>query len=47
VLWLDAPEPVRRARALARDGDDSWWEGWKRQEKAHRAAHDPQRWATG
>lgn len=46
VLWLDAPEPVRRARALARDGDDSWWEGWKRQEAAHRAAHDPQRWAS-
>ena len=47
VLWLDARETVRRARALARDGDDSWWEGCKRQEAAHLAAHDPQRWATG
>lgn len=46
VLWLDGPERVRRARILARDGDDSWWEGWKRQEALHRARHQPQRWAT-
>lgn len=46
ALWLDAPEEVRRARILARDGDDSWWEGWKRQEDLHRERHHPQRWAT-
>lgn len=46
VLWLDGPEHVRRARILARDGDDSWWEGWKRQEAAHRARHRPDRWTT-
>ncbi|HLS32001.1 MAG TPA: AAA family ATPase [Brevibacterium sp.] len=46
VLWLDAPEPVRRARILARDGDDAWWEGWRRQEAMHRARHRPDRLAT-
>lgn len=41
VLWLDAPEPVRRCRILARDGDDSWWAGWRRQEAMHRTRHRP------
>lgn len=41
AIWLAAPEPVRRARALARDGDDSWWELWREQEDAHIAANDP------
>lgn len=46
VLWLDGPEPVRRARILARDGDDSWWEGWRRQEARHRIRHRPDLLAT-
>ncbi|WP_218777934.1 hypothetical protein [Brevibacterium yomogidense] len=46
VLWLDGPEPVRRARILARDGDDSWWEDWRRQEAAHRIRHRPDLLAT-
>lgn len=40
-IWLDAPEAVRRARALARDGDDAWWELWRAQEDQHIAANDP------
>ena len=37
LVWLDAPEPVRRARALARDGAAyaPHWEHWARQERAH------------
>lgn len=46
VLWLEAPERVRHARALARDGDDSWWEGWKEQERGHLEQHDPRSLAT-
>lgn len=42
AIWLEAPEPVRRARALARDGDDSWWTMWRAQEDAHRAANRPE-----
>ena len=41
TIWLEVPEPVRRARALARDGDDSWWELWREQEDAHIAANRP------
>ncbi|MCR8671846.1 hypothetical protein [Agrococcus sp. HG114] len=41
AVWLDAPEAVRRARALERDGDDSWWALWREQEDAHIAANDP------
>ena len=41
TIWLDVPEPIRRARALARDGDDSWWELWREQEDAHIAANGP------
>lgn len=33
-VWVDAAEPLRRARATTRDGDDSWWDGWRRQERA-------------
>ncbi|WP_293697623.1 AAA family ATPase [uncultured Agrococcus sp.] len=46
AIWLEAPEDVRRARALARDGDDSWWEGWKQQERIHLERHDPRSLAT-
>jgi len=41
AIWLEAPEDVRRSRALARDGDDSWWLLWREQEDAHVAANDP------
>lgn len=41
ALWLEVPEQVRRARALARDGDDSWWMLWRAQEDAHIAANGP------
>ena len=36
LVWLDAPEPVRRARALARDGEAyrPHWERWAAQERA-------------
>lgn len=35
-LWLDAPEPVRYARAMARDGETyrPHWDRWARQEQA-------------
>lgn len=41
AIWLEAPERVRRARALDRDGDDSWWMLWREQEDAHIAANAP------
>lgn len=42
AIWLQAAEPVRRARALDRDGDDSWWTMWRAQEDEHLARHRPQ-----
>lgn len=35
-VWLDAPEDVRRVRALARDGETyaPWWQTWAAQEHA-------------
>lgn len=41
TIWLEASESVRRARALERDGDDSWWLLWRAQEDAHIAANHP------
>lgn len=36
TVWVDAPEPVRRARALARDPFyEPWWEMWAEQERRH------------
>jgi uridine kinase len=37
LIWLEAPEDVRRARTLIRDGDAyaPHWERWARQERAH------------
>lgn len=42
-LWLDAPAPVRRERALARDGDvfAPHWEQWARQEEELLAERQP------
>jgi para-aminobenzoate synthetase len=35
LIWLDGPENVRRARAMARDGDtyEKWWDTWAAQER--------------
>jgi len=35
LVWLDAPEDVRRERAFARDGDlyRQWWDTWAAQER--------------
>lgn len=43
AIWVEAPEPGRRARALARDGAAyvPHWERWAAQERAHIAAHGP------
>jgi len=40
LVWVDAAEPVRRARALARDGEGyrPHWERWAAQERALFAA---------
>jgi para-aminobenzoate synthetase len=35
LLWVDAPEQARRARAMARDGElyEPWWDVWAAQER--------------
>ena len=35
VVWVDAPEDVRHARAMTRDGDvyEPWWDVWAEQER--------------
>lgn len=42
-IWLECPEPVRRERALARDGDTfaPHWQRWAEHEDAHLARHRP------
>jgi hypothetical protein len=37
LAWVDGPEPVRRARALARDGQTyaPYWQMWAAQEATH------------
>lgn len=37
LAWVDGPEPVRRARALARDGEGyaPYWAMWAEQERRH------------
>jgi hypothetical protein len=41
LIWIEAPEHVRKRRALARDGADyaPHWERWARQEDAFYARH--------
>ncbi|QCR19024.1 hypothetical protein [Agrococcus sp. SGAir0287] len=46
ALWLDCDEPTRRARALARDGVDDWWERWRAQEDAFYAREGSRGLAT-
>ncbi|HYE00677.1 MAG TPA: uridine kinase [Alphaproteobacteria bacterium] len=44
TIWLEAPEGLRRARGLARDGDAwaaAWAEDWLPQERAYHAAERP------
>jgi hypothetical protein len=47
-VWVDLAEPVRRARALERDGGTfaPHWERWAQQELAFAAREDPCRLAT-
>ena len=47
-VWLEAPAPSRRARALQRDGEAyrPHWERWARQEERHLQDDDPQQLAT-
>lgn len=43
TIWMECPEPVRRERALARDGEmfRPHWDRWAAQEEAHFAAERP------
>lgn len=43
TVWIECPEPLRRERALARDGEMfiPHWEDWAEQERAHFAAARP------
>ncbi|MGJ7451474.1 adenylyl-sulfate kinase [Aquipuribacter sp. MA13-6] len=45
LVWLEAPEPVRHGRAMARDGDSyaPHWRRWADQEEAYLAAERPER----
>jgi len=47
VVWLEAPQRVRHARAMARDGESyaPHWQRWAAQEDAYVAAEDPRRGA--
>jgi hypothetical protein len=47
-VWMEAPTPARRRRALERDGDAyrPHWERWAAQEAAHIAEHAPREIAT-
>lgn len=47
-LWLESPEPARRDRALARDGETyrPHWSRWAAQEEAHLRTHSPRAHAT-
>lgn len=45
TLWLEVPEDVRLARAIARDGEamrEQWVERWMPEEDAYEAAQRPQ-----
>jgi|NGEPerStandDraft_6_1074524.scaffolds.fasta_scaffold275478_1 hypothetical protein len=45
LVWLDAPEPLRRERALTRDGPSyaPYWQRWADQESAYLSAQQPWR----
>jgi hypothetical protein len=43
LVWVEAPEEVRHARAMARDGETyrPHWDRWAAQERAQFAVHEP------
>lgn len=41
AIWIDCDAETRHARALARDGDDSWWRMWRAQEDRLIALEQP------
>ena len=47
-VWLGADDAIRKARALARDGEvfRSHWDEWQAEWEAYRAREHPERWAT-
>lgn len=47
-VWVEAPDDVRRERALARDGETyaPHWERWAAQELEHDELHRPRTWAS-
>ena len=47
-VWLDAPDGLRRRRALERDGETylPHWDRWATQEDEHIRRHDPRGLAT-
>ena len=47
-VWLAADDAIRKARALARDGEvfRSHWDEWQAEWEAYRAREHPERWAT-
>ena len=47
-VWLDADDDLRKARALARDGEvfAAHWDQWQAEWDAYRARENPERWAT-
>jgi hypothetical protein len=47
-VWVDAADPVRKARALARDGETyrPHWDRWAAQELQHLERDDPRAHAT-
>lgn len=47
-VWLGADDAIRKARALARDGEAfrSHWDEWQAEWETYRAREQPERWAT-
>lgn len=43
TVWIECPEPLRRQRAIARDGETflPHWDAWAAQERTHFAAAQP------
>ncbi|KAB1642694.1 hypothetical protein F8O05_09545 [Gulosibacter chungangensis] len=45
AVWLEAVESIRHTRAITRDGDETWWRGWRDQEDAFYARERSQQLA--
>lgn len=41
AIWLECDAATRKERAVARDGDESWWERWQVQEDAFITRENP------